>query len=211
MKNLKSILISVSGGSGSGKTTVAERIKNQLNARGISAQIVCLDNFYENDDKKIPKINGNKNFDHPNAFDWTLIKNSLKKLLNNETTGIPIYDYQHSIRTKEIQLLKPTQIIILEGILALHDPEINNMCSLKIYVETSNDERFIRRLKRDISERNRTIDSVINQWRTMVIPMHKYFVEPLKNNADIIIPWFNNNEIGINAINAAISSITEQK
>lgn len=187
-KKVKPILILLAGGSGSGKTTVAEEIIKNLptDIGGIS---ICQDRFYNdtniNDLKKLDSFN----YDHPSALNWKLMRKQIRNLLNNKTTHLPIYDYKIHGHAKEKDIVKPTDVIIFEGIHALYDDEMNSLADLKIFVDTPKDESFIRRLERDVKQRNRSIDSVITQWRSTVRPMYDAFIEPTKLSADIIIPW----------------------
>ena len=187
-KDRRPILILLAGGSGSGKTTVAEEIIKNLPS-DINGVSICQDRYYldDNCDKKNDPINFN--YDHPNAFDWKLMREHLKKLMNNEVTNLPIYDYKTHSRKSDVDIVEPRDVIIFEGIHALHDDEINSLAELKIFVDTPKDESFIRRLERDVKSRGRSLDGVINQWRQTVRPMYDAFVEPLKLKADVIIPW----------------------
>lgn len=187
-KKAKPILILLAGGSGSGKTTVAEEIIKNL-PTDIDGIAICQDRFYLDKTSDKTKNLDEINYDHPNALNWRLMRKQLKSLLNNKTTYLPIYDYKIHGHFKEKDKIKPTDVIIFEGIHALYDEEINNLSDLKIFVDTPKDESFIRRLERDVKLRNRSIDSVISQWRTTVRPMYDAFIEPAKLKADIIIPW----------------------
>lgn len=206
----KNLLITICGGTGSGKTTVAQEIL-KLIPKNLTAQIVCQDQFYKSVDHSIEDFYKNINFDHPNSFDWSLLKEKISDLTNNKSTILPKYDYQKSERIKTVDLTQPTDVIIYEGILSLYDPEVNEMSSLKIYVDTPEDERFIRRLLRDKKERNRTDELVVKQWRSSVRPMHNSFVDPQKQNADIIIPWYRINKIALRAINGAIKELINKE
>lgn len=187
-KKKNPILILLAGGSGSGKTTVAKEIIRNLppNIQGIT---ICQDRYYLDDDKQKVIDPINFNYDHPNAFDWKLMKKDLKDLINNKVVDLPIYDYALHSRRKDTDTTEPSDVIIFEGLHALLDDEINSMAEIKIFVDTPKDESFIRRLERDIKTRGRDIDGVINQWRQTVRPMYDAFVEPLKLKADVIIPW----------------------
>lgn len=202
------ILILLSGGSGSGKTTVANEIIKNL-PKNITGSIVCQDCYYIDQTKNKqfnPKLH---NFDHPNAFDWKLMKSHIKKLLNNKSVKIPIYNYLTHSRELNNKLTKSANIIILEGIHALYDEELNNLAELKIFVDTPKDESFIRRLERDVQHRGRDLDSVINQWRETVKPMYEAFIEPLKLKADVIIPWNNYQSKAIDIIRKGLINLKE--
>ena len=184
----KPFLILIAGGSGSGKTTVAEEIIKNLppDVSGIS---ICQDRYYlANNSRKNKELN-TFNYDHPNAFDWKLMVKQLKDIMQNKQIRLPIYDYVNHERKSEKELFKPADVIIFEGIHALRNEELNKLSELKIFVDTPKDESFIRRLERDTKVRGRKLDDIISQWRNTVRPMYDAFIEPLKGKADIIIPW----------------------
>ena len=201
VNNKNTLLICVCGGSGSGKTTVSKEIKKIL-PKNISSQWICLDNFYRKDLAKTVQNSShtNINFDHPNAFDWDLAFETIKKLMNAETVQMPVYDYVHSRRSDKVTIVNPVDVIIFEGILTLYDPRINELASIKIFVDTPDDIRFIRRLKRDIQDRGRSLESVVNQYLESVRPMHIAFVEPSKRFADIIIPEGGHNDVAFDIL-----------
>lgn len=211
MRNNKVILISVCGGTASGKTTVANLIAKSLPKKTKLCHL-CLDSFYRADLTKAVKQNEthtNINFDHPNSFDWDLAFNVIKKLQHKQTVQIPIYDYTISKRSDQTFLQKPVDVIIFEGILTLYNEKINQLANIKIYVDSPDDERFIRRFLRDKKERGRTDENIIAQWRKVVRPMHHQFIEPQKANADIVIPWYNYNSIAVSVLNSAIRVLTK--
>lgn len=184
----KPFLILIAGGSGSGKTTVAEEIIKNL-PTDVSGISICQDRYYLANNSKKSKDVHTFNYDHPNAFDWKLMIKQLKDIMQNKPIRLPIYDYLHHERKSEKELFKPADVIIFEGIHALRDEELNKLSELKIFVDTPKDESFIRRLERDTKVRGRQLDDVIFQWRNTVRPMYDAFIEPLKAKADIIIPW----------------------
>lgn len=173
------LLISIAGGSGAGKTTVAEIIENDFEE---DVLLISTDRFYKNfeDPEKA-------NYDHPNSIDWELMQEKLGELLESGETEIPQYDFTTHSRDG-FEKVSSRDIIILEGIFALIDEKVNDLSSLRIFVDTDDDIRFIRRLERDIEERGRTKESVIEQWRSQVKPMHEEFIESSKRNAHVIIP-----------------------
>ncbi|AIV03717.1 uridine kinase [Candidatus Malacoplasma girerdii] len=205
MKKHKPVLICVAGGTASGKTTVSKEIIKTLNKK-VKTQLICIDSFYSRDLEKTKQneLHTNVNFDHPNAFDWPLIEKTFKTLLDNKTARIPIYDYKISRRSKETKLIKPTDVIIFEGILSLYNKSINKIASIKIYVDSPSDERFIRRFLRDKNERGRNDENIIAQWRNVVQPMYKEFIEPQKRNADLVIPWTTYNTVAIDFLKCAL-------
>lgn len=184
----KPFLILIAGGSGSGKTTVAEEIIKNL-PTDVSGISICQDRYYLANNSKKSKDVHTFNYDHPNAFDWKLMIKQLKDIMQNKPIRLPIYDYLHHERKSEKELFKPADVIIFEGIHALRDEELNKLSELKIFVDTPKDESFIRRLERDTKVRGRQLYDVIFQWRNTVRPMYDAFIEPLKAKADIIIPW----------------------
>lgn len=197
------MFIGIAGGTGSGKTTVAHNIKEKI---GEDILILDMDSYYK-DNSHIPFEERLKiNYDHPDAFDISLLKSHIEALLRGETIKKPIYSFIEYTRLKDYEEIKPKRIIILEGIFALFFEDLRKLMDIKIYVDTDADIRLIRRLLRDIKERGRTIDSVIKQYNEVVRPMHIQFVEPTKRFADIIIP-----EGGFNivAVDIVVSRIKE--
>ncbi len=190
-RSKKPFFIIVSGPSGSGKTTVSNSIINSL-PKNVKAAIVSQDDFY-NEKNKIPKNkkNGMLNFDHPNAFNWKLIRKTLNEILfNNCDVYINKYDFSLSKASSELQKIpKNIHVVIFEGLFSLYDKDIVDLANLTVFVDTQLDECIIRRIERDIHERGRNIDNVIEHWREIVKPMYKLYVEPLKYNVDVIIPW----------------------
>jgi uridine kinase len=158
----KAMLIIVCGGTGSGKTTVAQEIQKILPPT-ISTQIISMDAFYKKREYMDEDIYFKHNFDHPNAFDWPLMLESLQKMLEKKPTDIPIYDFSKSERTDKVETIPSRDVIIFEGILSLYDAKINELADIKIFVDTPDDERFIRRLLRDKNERGRTDENIIGQ------------------------------------------------
>lgn len=209
-KNKKPILILVDGPSGGGKTTVANKIAKDLPSN-LSCLIINQDRFYKNFKDKLD-LNGmvKINYDHPNSFSWPLIRKSIYSLMDSKKTSLPIYDYVDHKRMDKKEVAHPVDVIIFEGIYALFDEEINKLASLKIFVNTPMDECFIRRVLRDVKERGRTLDSVINQWRNTVKPMYKAFIEPLKSSADIILPWNQENHLGVNILRHGLKGIIKE-
>ncbi|MCD6590313.1 uridine kinase [Candidatus Woesearchaeota archaeon] len=178
-------LILIGGGTGSGKTTLALNIIKNIGKE--NALLVSTDHYYK-DLSHLPMEERDKqNFDHPNAIDWDLLQEQLEKLLRGEKINMPIYSFKEHVREGYIEV-NPRRVIILEGIFALYDKKINEIADLRIFVDTDPDIRFIRRLQRDIKERGRTPESVINQWLSTVRPMHEEFIEPTKRYAHIIVP-----------------------
>ncbi len=204
----KAILIGLAGGSGSGKTLVAQTLFKRIDSKKIA--IIEQDSYYK-DLAEIPMTERKKhNFDHPEAFDWALMKQHMGDLLEGKPVDIPIYDYTtHTRSGKTITVDKPL-IIVLEGILVLADPDLRAMMDIKTYVDTDDDIRFIRRLQRDIAERDRSMESVIKQYMRSVRPMHQQFVEPTKRYADIIIPEGGHNTVAIDLLGTKVRALLRE-
>lgn len=202
------VLIGITGGTGSGKSTVAKEIYNKFDEACIF--MIEQDSYYK-DQSSIPfEERCKKNYDHPDAFDNELLIDHLKNLIDLNVIEKPIYDFETHNRKKETVKVEPRDIIIVEGILVLQDPKIRELLDIKIYVDTDADVRIIRRLLRDINERGRTVDSVINQYLTVVRPMHMQFIEPSKRYADIIIPEGGHNKVAIDMIVANIKHLLQK-
>lgn len=195
---MKPILISVAGGSASGKTTVVQEIIEAMSDYKIT--VLFHDDYYK-DQSDIPMEQRIvTNYDHPSSLDNDLLVEHLNKLLNNEPINKPIYDFKNHNRSDKTEVVYSSNIIILEGILVLADKRLRELSDIKIYVESDDDIRFIRRLQRDIEERGRTVDSVVNQYLSTVKPMHYKFVKPSKRFADIIIPNDNKHNVAVDII-----------
>lgn len=202
----KPILIGIAGGTASGKSTISQ-ILNDYFKDSKSIQIIKEDDYYK-DQTDMPMEDRIKtNYDHPMAFDFDLMESQLKDLLDGKSIRKPTYDYTIHNRSNVTEEIQPAEVLILEGLFALYNPEIRDMESIKIFVEADADIRFIRRFKRDVTERKRTIESVIEQYMTTVKPMHEQFIEPTKKYADIIIPNIGENSVAIDLIKTKIDSV----
>lgn len=201
----KPVIISIAGGSGSGKTTVAKKIMNRFKGRNIV--LINLDDYYKRHDDLTLEEREKINYDHPNSIDFDLFYYQLNSLVNGIRVEKPIYDFTVHNRSDETEMVEPANIILLEGILVLQDERIRNLSDIKIFIDTDSDIRFIRRLKRDINERGRSLDSVINQYLQTVRPMHEAFVERTKKYADIIIPNEKNHNVAVSLIESKIEEI----
>ena len=199
----KAAVIGITGGSGSGKTTIVNRIREIVE----DFVFIPQDNYY----RSAEYINNSNitafNFDHPDAFDSDLIKKHIADLKKMKSIEMPQYDFVHHRRTEKTITVKPRKLVIFEGIMIFSEKKILDLIDLKIFIDTPSDIRFIRRLKRDIEERGRTLDSVIQQYMEYVRPGHQEFIEPLKTKADIIIPEGGNNE---RALDVLLSFIKEK-
>jgi uridine kinase len=197
-----SLIIGISGGTGSGKTTVANRILESVKANEVV--FIQQDSYYRNL-KDLPlDYRHVANFDHPDALDNDLLVNHIRKLRAGESVELPIYDFRTHTRANETRSVEPRPIVIVEGILIFADPRLLEQMDIKVFVDTPDDIRFIRRLRRDIDERGRTLDSVIEQYVGTVRPMHIQFVEPSKRYADVIIPEGGHNLVSIDLISGKI-------
>jgi len=192
------MIIGICGGTGSGKTTLARKIIETV-GRG-NVILVEQDSYYRNLADMPLDERRQANFDHPDAFDNGMLINHLKRLKQGETIEMPVYDYKNHIRSGETEHLEPKPVIIVEGILIFAEPSLLSLLDFRVFVDTPSDIRFIRRLKRDITERGRTVESVIAQYFATVRPMHFEFVENSKRYADIIIPENANTDMGIEFI-----------
>ena len=205
----KPLLIGIAGGTGSGKTLVSNRIYEELGSNQVA--IIEQDSYYR-DHSDIPiDDRNNRNFDHPNAFDFELMRHQIKKLMEGRAVKVPVYDYKTHTRKKQRRTVKDHVVIILEGILTLFDPGIRAMMDIKVYIDTPSDTRFIRRLNRDTNERGRDIDSVVKQYQESVRPMHEQFVEPTKAYADIIIPGGGYNNVAVDLLKTKVSSLLTER
>jgi uridine kinase len=196
------MIIGICGGTGSGKTTVANRILESVSAREVA--FIQQDSYYRNL-KDLPLDYRNAvNFDHPDALDNDLLVHHIKKLRAGGSVELPIYDFKMHARQNDTLLIDPKPIVIIEGILIFTDSRLLEQMDIKVFVDTPDDIRFIRRLRRDVAERGRTVDSVIEQYLATVRPMHMQFVEPSKRCADVIIPEGGHNLVSIDLISGKI-------
>ena len=199
------IIIGIAGGSGSGKTTVVKRIAKALPPQSVA--VVPLDSYYNDTTELTPEERKQINFDHPDAFDWKLLTEQIKKLKNGEAIEQPTYSYVLSNRLPETVHVDPKPVIILEGIMTLHYKKLRDMMDLKIFVDTDSDVRLIRNIRRDVVERGRTVDMVLDRYEKILKPMHEQFIEPTKKFADLIIPWGGDNKNGIHILKTYIEGI----
>jgi len=196
-------IIGICGGSGSGKTTIVRKISEVVS----DFVFVPQDNYYKSAEFMSNRNITAFNFDHPDAFDNELLISQLEALRNGETVEMPTYDFVRNRRREETVKVEPRKLVIFEGIMIFTNKLVRDHIDLKIFVDTPDDIRFIRRLERDIKERGRTMESVIEQYLTVVRPGHYQFIEPTKQFADIIIPEGGNNEIALDVLVTFINSI----
>ncbi|MGE8035201.1 uridine kinase [Lysinibacillus sp. KCTC 33748] len=201
------VVIGIAGGSCSGKTSVTRAIYDVF--RDHSVVVIEQDFYYKDQSHLTFEERLGTNYDHPLAFDNDLLIEQLKKLLVRQPIEKPVYDYVQHTRAKEVIHVEPVDVIILEGILVLEDADLRDLMDIKLYVDTDSDLRIIRRIMRDIKERGRTTDSVIDQYLSAVRPMHNLFIEPTKRYADIIIPEGGDNEVAIDLMVTKIKTILE--
>lgn len=199
------ILIGITGGTGSGKSTIADEIYSSFSDECIA--MIQQDMYYKDQSHLTMEERVKTNYDHPRAFDNDLMVEHLKALINGDSIEKPIYDFAQHNRSKETVTVESKRIIIVEGILVLEDQRIRNLLDIKVYVDTDADIRILRRLVRDIDERGRTVDSVIEQYLSVVRPMHMQFIEPTKRNADIIVPEGGQNKVAIDILVSKIKDI----
>ncbi|WP_071460217.1 uridine kinase [Bacillus massilinigeriensis] len=205
----KPVVIGVAGGSGSGKTSVTKAIYESF--KGHSILMLQQDYYYKDQSHLLIEERLKTNYDHPLAFDNDLLIQHLIKLQQYEAIEKPVYDYTIHTRSQEVIHVEPKDVVILEGILVLEDERLRDLMDIKLYVDTDADLRIIRRLLRDIKERGRSMDSVIEQYVSVVRPMHNQFIEPTKRYADIIVPEGGHNRVAIDLMVTKIQTILEQK
>jgi uridine kinase len=177
--------IGIAGGTGAGKTTVARELTENV---GEAVTMIPLDNYYEDLSDMAFEERRAVNYDHPEAFEWPLLAEHVRTLLSGDPIEMPQYDFERHLRKQERVTVEPSAVIVLEGILALYDESVSDLLDLKVYVETDADVRILRRIRRDVVERGRNLEGVIDQYLSTVKPMHEQFVEPTKKEADLIIP-----------------------
>ncbi len=200
------LVIGVAGGSGSGKTTVVTRIIESLGPDEVN--VIEHDRYYRHHPELRLEERAALNHDHPNALETELMVRHLDTLRAGGTVQVPVYDFTRHARLDRTDLMQPRRAIIVEGILILADKALRDLMDVKVFVDTDDDTRFIRRLRRDISERGRTVESVIEQYMATVKPMHLEFVEPSKRYADIIVPLGGHNTVAVDMLLSMIRSLT---
>lgn len=197
------LIIGIAGGTGSGKTTVVNQIIKQLPNDEVC--VISQDSYYRATDNLSYEERIKINFDHPRAIDFDLLIKHLKELKKGKTVNQPVYSFVTHNRTKDTVKTHPRKVVIVEGILIFNSEELRDLFDIKIFVHAETDERLIRRVRRDISERGRDIDEVLNRYQTTLKPMHQQFIEPTKNFADIIIPNDRYNTVAIDVVRSVIN------
>lgn len=204
----KPVMIGIAGGSASGKTSVAKKMYDYFKGKH-TIKIIKLDDYYKDQSHLTMEKRLLTNYDHPFAFDMDLLVEHLDRLKAGQNIKKPIYDFECHNRSKDIEVVEPRDVFILEGLFVLNESRIRERCDILVYVDTDADVRFIRRLYRDMEERGRSLESVCDQYITTVRPMHEQFVEPSKKYAHIIIPEGGSNAVAIDLLITKICSIVE--
>lgn len=197
--------IGVAGGTCSGKTTVSERLSELTGDAHLA--LIKLDSYYIDRTHQPFDVRAAANYDHPDAFDWQLLNDHIAALTAGAPVPVPIYDYTTHNRSGEVRIVRPAQIVVVEGILVLYEPTLRDRFDLKVYIDTDADLRLIRRLHRDVIERGRTTDSIINQYLATVRPSHEQFIEPSKRHADVIFPQGGMNEPALEVLLARVREL----
>jgi uridine kinase len=201
------LLVGVAGGSGSGKTTVARALAASFRAEQV--QIVLMDSYYRDRGSVPLEARAAINYDHPDAFDEALLVEQLEALKAGRAIEQPVYDFTRHERRRDRVPVEPSRVVILEGILVLALESVRALLDLKLFVDTAADLRFLRRLRRDVAERGRTVDSVIEQYLATVRPMHEAFIEPTRRHADLIVPEGGHNESALDLLRGWIRGVVE--
>jgi len=197
------LIIGIAGGTGSGKTTVVNQILNELPADEVT--VISQDSYYKENFNLSYEERTKINFDHPKAIDFELLVKHLKALKNGKVVEQPIYSFVTHNRTQDVHITHPKKVIIVEGILIFNQAELRDLFDIKIFVHADADERLIRRVRRDITERGRDINEVLSRYKDTLKPMHQQFIEPTKNYADIIIPNDRYNTVAIDIVRTVIN------
>jgi len=209
VSNKKPIVIGIAGGTGSGKTSISNKVMKTFADK--SVLLIQQDSYYHDQSHITFEERLKTNYDHPKAFDNKLLMKQVQQLQNRQSIKVPVYDFAIHTRSDKILHVDPKDVIILEGILVLEDAKLRNLMDIKIYVDTDADIRILRRMVRDIKERGRTLESVIDQYLSVVRPMHNQFVEPSKRYADVIIPEGGKNRVAIDLVATKIAMILDEK
>lgn len=204
----KTVIIGIAGGSASGKTSIARQLYEAFQEYQ-KVTIIKQDDYYKDQSHLSMEERVKTNYDHPFAFDTDLLVEQLQQLKNNQTINKPTYDYTLHTRSEVCETIEPRDVILLEGIFVLAEEKIRDICDILVYVDTDSDIRFIRRLKRDMNERGRSLDSICQQYLNTVRPMHEQFIEPSKKYAHLIIPEGGQNQVAIDVLITKIKSIID--
>jgi uridine kinase len=205
VSNDRPLILGVAGGSGAGKSTVVRRVIEQM--PGISVRLLHHDSYYRDFPDLTVEERALINYDHPDSLETPLLVEHLQALIRGEAVEVPKYDFSCHRRKDNTRRVEPAPVVIVDGILVLADPELRELMDIRVYVETDPDMRFIRRLLRDTRERDRTVQSVVEQYRGSVRPMHLEFVEPSRRHAHVIVPFGGENEV---AVRMLVARLTER-
>jgi uridine kinase len=200
--NTRPFLIGVAGGTCSGKTTLSEKLAVLAGDEHLA--LIKLDSYYVASHDTPLVDRAKMNYDHPDAFDWQLLNDHLAALSAGATVPVPVYDFTIHDRSNDVRMVRPASIVVVEGILVLWEAQLRDRFDLKVYVDTDDDLRLIRRLRRDVAERGRTIDNIIEQYLDTVRPSHEQFIEPSKRHADVIFPEGGMNEAAVEMLLARV-------
>jgi len=203
------LVIGIAGGTGSGKTTVVNKILKQLDAADVN--VLSQDNYYLDNQHLTLAEREKLNYDHPKSIDFELLRNHVNQLKKGEAIEQPVYSFVTHSRTADHVLVEPKEVLIVEGILVLTDKELLKEFDLKVFVHADSDERLIRRIKRDMQERGRDLDEVLHRYQTTLKPMHNEFIEPSKNEADLIIPNMRHNTVAIDFLTTVVHNSLRNK
>ncbi len=206
---MKTIVIGIAGGTGSGKTTLTHKLRAQFGANEVS--VINHDSYYKRHDELPYEQRCKLNYDHPDSFDTPLLIEHLEKLRGGESVEVPVYDYSIHNRSDRTMRVNPAPVVIVEGILIFASPELCRLMDLKVFVDTDADVRILRRIVRDVKDRGRTLDSVVSQYLTTVKPMHEQFVEPSKRKADLIVPEGGQNLVALDMLIKWVSTHLQQE
>lgn len=198
------LVIGIAGGTGSGKTTVVNKILQQLNAEGVN--VLSQDNYYHDNQHLSLQEREALNYDHPKSIDFELLLKHVKTLKKGENIEQPVYSFVTHSRTGDHVTVEPRNVLIVEGILVLTNPELLKEYDLKVFVHADSDERLIRRIRRDTQERGRDLNEVLHRYQTTLKPMHQEFIEPSKNQADLIVPNMRHNSVAIDFLTTVINN-----
>ncbi|WP_417428821.1 uridine kinase [Halpernia sp.] len=198
------LVIGIAGGTGSGKTTVVNKILQQLNAEGVN--VLSQDNYYYDNQHLTLSEREMLNYDHPKSIDFELLLNHVRSLKNNKAIEQPVYSFVTHSRSGDFVSIEPKNVLIVEGILVLTNPELLKEYDLKVFVHADSDERLIRRIRRDTQERGRDLQEVLHRYQTTLKPMHQEFIEPSKNEADLIVPNMKRNSVAIDFLTTVINN-----
>lgn len=198
------LVIGIAGGTGSGKTTVVNKILQQLNAQGVN--VLSQDNYYHDNQHLSLQEREALNYDHPKSIDFELLLKHVKALKKGENIEQPVYSFVTHSRTGDHVKIEPRNVLIVEGILVLTNPELLKEYDLKVFVHADSDERLIRRIRRDTQERGRDLSEVLHRYQTTLKPMHQEFIEPSKNEADLIVPNMRHNSVAIDFLTTVINN-----